>query len=289
MAKKLRGAEPEQAATRIKALLVSAAGIGKTTAAIQMPRPYIIDCERGTVHYGDVIKERGGAVLHTTSMDEVIEEVRVLASTDHDYRTLVIDPFTPLYDTELEVGESKVGSDFGRHYGYAQKGCKRLYNLCSQLDMNVIFTAHNKRQYGDQMKVIGDTFDGWKKLDFLFDLVFFLERDATGRRIATVGKTRLTKQFPDQSKFEWSFDNLAERYGREKLEAKAKAVSLADPALVAQFEGLLAKLSEDDRKALKIDRALKEYESIADMPAERIAKGVEIITKHLDRPAPAAV
>jgi hypothetical protein len=277
----LRGKKPEQRVPRLKALLAGEAGAGKTMASIQMPRPYIIDCEDGTAHYSSIIEEKGGLVFQTNSIEEVISEVRTLMSTKHDFLTLIIDPFTALWDTELEAGEKAVGSDFGRHFGYANKASKRLYHLLTELDMNVIMTAHAKNEYGDNMKVIGKTFEGWKKLDYLFDLFFFLERDkATGKRIATVRKTRI-EAFPDQSRFEWSYNALSERYGREKLERRAASVELADDALIAAFTAAYGQLSEAEIKRLKIDKVVTSAADIADLPRARVEKGLEVIRNYL--------
>ena len=277
----LRGKKPEETTPRLKALLAGEAGAGKTTAAIQMPKPYVIDCENGAAHYGDIIEKKGGVVFATNSIEEVITEVRALMSEEHDYRTLIIDPFSALYDTALEEGERVVGSDFGRHYGHAGKASKRLYHLITQLDMNVIMTAHSKNEYGDNMKVIGKTFDAWKKLDYLFDLFFFLERDrATGKRIATVRKTRVA-QFEDQSRFEWSYDALAERYGREKLERSAAVIDLAGPDLVEAFAAAYAQLTDTDIKRLKLDKVVSNAAEAADLPRARVEKGLEVIRNYL--------
>jgi hypothetical protein len=43
----LRGSIPKPEDKRLKAMFFGAAGVGKTTAAIQFPAPYLIDTERG--------------------------------------------------------------------------------------------------------------------------------------------------------------------------------------------------------------------------------------------------
>lgn len=54
---------------------------------------------------------------------------------------------------------------------------KHLLDLLIRLDMNVIITAHAKNEYGDGMKVIGETYDCYKKLDYLFDLVIQIQKE----------------------------------------------------------------------------------------------------------------
>lgn len=281
----LRGKKPEESIPRLKALMFGPAGVGKTTAAIQMPRPYVIDAEGGARHYGKIIEDKGGVVFATNSIEEVITEVRALMTEKHDFLTLCIDPFTSLYELELEAGEKKVGADFGRHYSYAAKSAKRLYHLLAEIDLNVIVTAHSKNEYGDNMKVTGVTFDGWKRLDYLFDLVFALERDrASGKRIATVRKTRI-EAFEDQSRFEWSYNALAERYGRDKLERKSATIELPDAKLVAEFSAAYGRLSEAEIKRLKIDKVVASLDDVADLPRARVLKGLEVITNYLNQGA----
>src|SRR5579864_6615691 len=115
----LRGKKPEKVEKRLKALFYGMAGVGKTTAAIQFPKPYLIDTEKGAENdqYVEILKSKEGAIFSTTDFFELIEEVKALLTTKHDYKTLIIDPLTVLYNTLLEQAEKKVGSEFGRHYG----------------------------------------------------------------------------------------------------------------------------------------------------------------------------
>jgi len=151
----LRAKQPEDIPKRLKMLMFGPPGIGKTYAGIQMPRPYIIDCERGTDHYADCINESGGVVFHAVAMKEVIKEVKALRSETHEFITLLIDPVTTIFSDLVDEGESRVGTSMGAHYGYAGKVMKRLANLIYSLDMNVIMTAHGKPVYGESMKITG--------------------------------------------------------------------------------------------------------------------------------------
>lgn len=281
----LRGSQPKERKQRLKLLMFGPAGVGKTTAAIQMPKPYIIDTESGSNHYGDIIAKAGGVVFETSNYDDIIQEVRSLATEQHEYLTLVIDPVTTVYASLLDEGERKVGDTFGKHYAYANTRFKRLCNLLTAIDMNVIITSHEKDEYenvengkgGKEMTKVGKTFDAYKKLDYIFDLALQLDRDRkTRKRYATVTKTRLA-EFPDLDRFEWTYEAVRDRYGADKLEKGIEVIAFATPDQVQRFNFLLSQLSEEEQKRLKIDKALKDVEDISDMPADRIAKGIKLM------------
>lgn len=267
----LRAKKPEAVTKRLKLFMFGPAGVGKTTACCQLPKPYIIDGEKGTENYSELIQSVGGAVLQTTDMEEVIAEVKSLLTVQHEYKTLVVDPLTPIYNDLLDKCEGKVGADFGRHYGAANKYMKRLVNLLMALDMNVVITSHAKVEYGDNLKKLGFTFDCWKSADYIFDLVIELSKKGK-KRFGRVQKTRVAG-FPEDDIFEWSYEVLKERCGGT-LDLAANAVELASPEQVAQITELvgLVKLPEDTVekwfKKVSIDR-------FEDMPADAIVKCIE--------------
>src|SRR5678810_318522 len=94
----LRARKPEAVTKRLKLFMFGPAGVGKTTAAIQFPNCYIIDAERGSENYDKLITASGSAVFQTNDMNEVLAEVKALLTEKHEYRTLVIDPITTLYN-----------------------------------------------------------------------------------------------------------------------------------------------------------------------------------------------
>lgn len=274
----LRAKKPEAIQKRLKLFMYGPAGVGKTTAAIQFPSSYIIDCERGTENYAKLITASGSAVFQTTDMHDLIAEVKSLLTEKHDFRTLVIDPVTTLYNDLLDKCEQKVGADFGRHYGAANKEMKRLANLIMALDMNVVVTAHAKKEYGQNLAVLGQTFDGWKQLDYIFDLVIELGKKGK-KRFGKVVKSRV-ETFPDEDSFEWSYQAIKERYDIATLEKEAAPVSLAAPAQVSELKALLdaVRLPEGTVEKWLSKAGVETFE---DMPAETIAKCIEYTRNRL--------
>ena len=278
----LRAKKPEAVQKRLKLFMFGPAGVGKTSAAIQFPNSYIIDCERGTENYDKLVTASGSAVFQTTDIHDVIQEVKSLLTERHDYRTLVIDPITPVYNDLLDKCESRVGADFGRHYGAANKEMKRLANLIMALDMNVVITAHAKAEYGQNFAKLGYTFDGWRQLDYWFDLVIELQKKGK-KRMAKVTKTRI-EQFPDEDVFEWSYDAIRQRYDSSMLEKEAQVVELATPQQVREIKDLLSVVRLPDGVVEKwfAKAGVEEWE---DMPTIVLGKCIEFVKNRL----PAAV
>jgi len=272
----LKAKKPAVLESRLKALFYGNAGVGKTMAAIQFPKPYIIDTEGSTnkPQYVREIEKAGGAVLMTVDFDEMVNEVRELLTTKHEYKTLVIDSLTLLYNDLLEKAERKVGTEFGRHYGEANKRMKQLLNLLFRLDMNVIITSHSKNEYGQNLAVLGQTFDCYKKLDYLFDLVFEIQKRGT-TRIGVVKKSRI-ENLPDGEQFTFSYDEIANRYGRNVLERDAIAQELASDSEIRELTRLIDLIKVPEETYRKwLDKS--NSEKWEEMPRDAIQKCIDFL------------
>ncbi len=270
----LRAKKPEAIQKRLKALFYGAAGVGKTTAAIQFPKPYLIDTEKGAENdqYTKLLQKSGGVVFQTTDFSELMAEVKALLTEKHEYKTLIIDPLTTLYNDLLDKSALKNGTDFGRHYSDANKQIKHLINLLLRLDMNVIITSHAKNEYGQNMAVLGQTFDCYKKLDYLFDLVFEIQKRGK-ERVGMVKKSRIDS-FPDGEHFPFSYDEIAKRYGREILERDAVAQELADETQVKEIIRLIDLIKVPEEIYQKwLDKASSE--KWEEMPKDAIQKCID--------------
>lgn len=287
----LRGKKPETVEKRLKALFYGAAGVGKTTAAIQFPRPYLIDTERGAENeqYTKLLAESGGVIFQTHDFDELLNEIHSLLVEKHDFKTLIIDPLTTLYNDLLDVTAKELkekskdpdasGTEFGRHYSEANKRVKRLCNLLLRLDMNVIITSHAKNEYGKDMSVLGQTFDCYKKLDYLFDLVFEIQKRGT-QRMGIVKKSRVLS-FTDGEQFPFSYESIAEKYGRAILEKDAVPQPVATQEQADKLKRLvdLLKVPQDTVEKWLIKASSEKFE---EMPANAIQACIDSLTKKLN-------
>lgn len=270
----LRAKKPEAIQKRLKALFYGSAGVGKTTAAIQFPKPYLIDTEKGAENdqYTKILQKAGGVVFQTSDFNELMTEVKALLTEKHEYKTLIIDPLTTLYNDLLDKSAIKNGTEFGRHYSDANKQIKHLLNLLLRLDMNVIITSHAKNEYGQNLSVLGQTFDCYKKLDYLFDLVFEIQKRGKDR-VGLIKKSRI-EAFPDTEHFPFSYDEIAKRYGKEVLERDAIAQELAEESQVKELVRLIDLIKVPEEISQKwLDKSSSE--KWEEMPKDAIQKCID--------------
>jgi len=230
---------------RLKIFLWGDTGAGKTTTALQFPKPAVIDIEGGTELYGESFEF---GVLRTTGPDDVMAAVDWLASSEHPYRTLVIDPVTVYWDALqkkwsdifLRRNRGSKGYRF-EYYDLQPKDWlsikaefKELVRKLIALDMNVIVVARAKTRYKDGafMQAVGETFDGEKSLPYMFDIVLRMYLDEKGRHMAVALKDR-SNRLP-KGDFEVSYAVFEDVFGKKALTRKAKPVAEAAPAPPAE-------------------------------------------------------
>lgn len=270
----LRGVKAEETQQRLKVFFYGPAKVGKSTAAIQFPKPYWIDTEGSADKpiYVNLMKKSGGVVFQTQDFEEVVKEVRALMTEKHPYKTLIIDSFTILYNDLVDKYEAKIGNDFGRHITAANKRVKHLLNLLLRLDLNVIITSHSKNEYGTNMAVLGQTFDCYKKLDYLFDLIIEVQKRGK-ERVAYIKGTRFDC-FKEDEYFPFTYDEISSRYGKEVMEKEAV------PVKVAEFQQVMALMKLIDLLKIPeetIEKWLKKAnsEKLEDMTETDIQKCID--------------
>lgn len=278
----LKAKKPEIKNNRLKLFMYGNAKVGKTTVAIQFPKPYIIDTEGTTdkKKYVDLINSVDGDVLVTQDFDELVGQVKDLLTLSHDYKTLVIDSLTILYNDLLDKSALKHGTEFGRHYNEANRRMKQLVNLLLRLDMNVIITSHSKNEYGQNLAVLGQTFDCYKKLDYIFDLI--LEVQKRGKeRVAIVKGSRL-EEFPEDEIFPCNYAEFSKRYSAEALERNTIAENLATKEQVEQLRYLINLYREPEEIVQKwLDKAnASTFEEMNEEVIKKIILHMESKFKH---------
>lgn len=250
----LKAVQPQAVKNRKPKFLISGkSGVGKTMFALEFPTPYYIDVEEGAVREQYVKKLTGqggvyfGPAQGSRDIKTVIDELKSLATEKHDYKTLIIDSFSHLYNLAAAIAEEKVGNDFGKDKKEANRPTRQLIRWIENLDMTVILICHQKDKWerrNGQLVSTGTTFDGFDKLEYILDLWIEIEKIGQERSY-TVKKSRI-EEFPEGNVVPLDYARFSTLYGKEIIDRQAKPLSLATPDQVKEVEGLLAIVKVDD-------------------------------------------
>ena len=214
-------------ASRLKLYVYGESGTGKTVTALSFPSPAVIDTERGTNFYGN---EFNFDVEQTTDPVKILKLIEELIGDPQGYKSLIIDPFTNVYeailDRQIMYMRKKTGDKNydlkPLDYKSVKTQVRAMVQMLLALDMNIIVTAQSKLLYDSTdsnfMKVVGTQPDGPKNLPYMFDTVIELTIDEEGKRIAHVEKDRSNK-LPRE--FEFTYSKLVEYWGVEGFEREA--------------------------------------------------------------------
>ncbi len=248
----LKAKSPEAVVqSKPKFMISGESGVGKTFFALDFPKPYLIDCEGGAVReqYQEKLKKSGGVYFGKEEGSQdfraVIDEIKQLTSTKHEYKTLIIDSFTYLYMLEAAEAEAKGGSDFGRDKKMANIPTRQLISVLEKCDLNIILICHSKIKWERRGKDIidaGSTFDGYDKLEYILDLWCEIQK---GGKTFLVKKSRVASLKQGDS-YPLSYTEFAGLYGKEAVEREAVPVKLATAEEVSRLQTLVAGLKVDE-------------------------------------------
>lgn len=253
----LKARQPEEVKpSKPKFLISGESGIGKTMFALEFPKPYLIDTEQGATRpqYQEKLKKVGGAYFGKEEGSQdfaiVLEEVKALATTKHDYKTLIIDSFSYLYLLEAAQAELELGSDFGRDKREANKPTRQLIRWLEKIDMNVILICHSKAKWARKGKEVyqeGTTFDGYDKLEYILDLWIEIQK---GGKTFIVRKSRIDS-LPQDTSMPLSYQHFAELYGKEIVEGQATPAEMATKEQLIIINNLVGALNIDEEQIAK--------------------------------------
>jgi len=271
-----------------KIMLFGRAGCGKTWLSLAFPAPYFVDSEGGArlQQYTARLAASGGSYLGpddgATEFDVVLEQIKALCTERHQYKTLIIDSITKIYQSAISSEAERLGSKdaFGASKKPAIAAMRRLVNWAHRLDMNVVFCAHEATEWGatDGARAeIGKIPDAWEKLAYELDLVLRIEKHGKSYRTATVYKSRI-EGFPDGDRFDLQnkdgdvgYKSFAERYGVSYIDAASTPVELATDESIKTLLSLIEAVNMPAEKVEKIKEKAK-IDSWDELSAESCAK-----------------
>lgn len=286
-AKDPKAAEP----SKPKMLIFGKPGVGKTWGALDFPSCYYIDTEGGAdlAHYTDKLKKAGGVYMgpEDGSLDfaTIIEQFHDLATTKHSYKTVIVDSISKLFNTAIAIEAERLGEKdaFGASKKPAIAYMRRLVAWVNRLDMNVLFIAHSRSEWGVDAKgersEIGQTFDCWDKLEYELHLALEIYKQGPARK-ARIRKSRLTG-FPDAEVFDWSYATFATRYGKDIIEKAATTLTLATSEQVSEINRLLETVKIDPADVEKW-KTKAGAETFSEFTTEQASGIIVLLTKKLN-------
>jgi len=284
----LKGIKPEIVKARKPHIMLSGEpGTGKTYFSLNWPAPYFIDTESGATREQYVLRLREAKGLYfgpaqgSQDFQEVLGQIRELATTNHPYRTLVIDSFSKLYNIEAAAAEARIGSEFGKDKREADKPTRKLLTWLERLPMNVILICHQKDKWERRERELiyaGSTYDGYKKLHYELDL--WLQTKMVGtKRYATVAKSRIDA-FPVLTDINLDIDTFKKLYGASTVDEAVVPIKLATPDQLTEIKRIvdLLKISEED-----LDKWLTKAQAVEleDLSNDNATKFLEFLQKKL--------
>lgn len=280
----------------VKGICFGRPGSGKTWFTLQFPRAYYFDIEGGAL--GDQYRQRlldaGGVYLGREQgagdPEVIIDQLKALATEKHDYRTVILDSGSKLYQTELSGEQDRLGDKdaYGASKKLPVRTARRLGNVLTRLDMNVWIVAHESAEYGqvggkrEQIGVMPDLHD---KLIYDLNLTLQIVQTSKGNRRAIVHEKSRLMGFPGGDSFnvqvngnDVGYDEFAKRYGREYLEVEAKVEVLATPEQVAEIRRLLENVKVEDGWESKV-LTKAHAETWDELPTDKAQATIEFLKK----------
>jgi hypothetical protein len=272
-----------------KILAYGASGVGKTQFALDWPDVYFLDVEGGATQpeYREKLKASRGLYLGpdegAASFDVVLDQVKALATEEHDRRTLVIDSMTKLFANEIareaeRLTEAGKKNEFGADKKPAVNYMRQLVSWLTRMDMNVILICGEVAEWGKDANgdrtQIGSTFDCWPRLEYELDLAIQVVKLGNSR-YGKVRKSRIAA-FEHANTFDWSYDVFASMYGRDVVEESSGPLVCATPDQLTEINRLLGIVKLEDGT---VDKwlAVANVTAWDEMAADRAAKAIDYL------------
>ena len=257
---------------RAKILISGEPGSGKTYFSLQWPNVYFIDTEFGAEReqYQKKLIESKGVYLGrddgVNTFEEVIKEMKALATEKHEYKTIVIDSISHLYNAAAAVAEEKGGSEFGRDKKQANIPSRQLLRWIDIVPMNVVLIAHQKVDWSNKEQV-KTTYDFYDKAGYLIDI--WLEMK--GKNFI-VRKSRI-ESFQENLVFSREYSKFAELFGSDIINKDVEPIILATEEQVDRIMQLVQSLNISADEVEKLQKKF-DVDEWAELTQDQIAKGI---------------
>lgn len=278
----LRAKKPESQPNRFRAVIFGAPSAGKSHFVCNLPDVYYIDTENLQKYkkFRDMLDKNGGHIISLNDMNDIINEVKELLSTKHNYKTLVIDsisvPCGHLANLEVDrLVKASVkpieGTEFGSNVAKPKRLTYHLGMLLARLDMNVVVTAHEKAKFEGNHE-IGKLPDVSDKLAHLLGTTIHVQ-NAGGKRIGKVIKSRYDEiKDGEVISFENGYETLKKRFGEDVFSRESIVEKLSTKEQLSEFSRLinLCKITEETQQKWLTKFSSNSFDEISEVNAQKI-------------------
>jgi len=210
-----------------KYLFYGQPGAGKSTQASQFPDAFFIATEPGLNHLecATYLNDDGSTKVMKT-WDEFKDAVKTLLTSDHEYKTIVIDTVDNAFELCAQHIMKRLGikhesdEDFGKAYQVIGREFKSVIDFLAASNVGLIFTSHEKigqkEERGIKRMWIDNTLPTTckKYINGLVDFIFYFYLDDDENRwvrtrssLNIMAKDR-TGQLPETIKLDLKTNNL---------------------------------------------------------------------------------
>ena len=283
----------------LKGVLFGLPGSGKSWTALSFEKAYLIDVEHGASlpQYTEKLLQSGGAYMGpnegSTDFDTVISQIIALSTEPHNFRTVIIDSISKLFDLEVARETERLGSKvaFGNDKKPAVMKMRRLVSWIGRLPLNCWLICHETSSWGvdgtGQRSEIGKKPSIWDGLIYELDLCLQVRAHSAKRRDAVVFKSRLSG-FPindviilQENGKDVSYDAISSRYGKDYLEAIHNPITLATAEQTDILKKLFERLQLSDEQIGKA-LAKRGAESIEELNADEAESIIIELKKRIE-------
>jgi hypothetical protein len=227
-----------------------------------------------------MLDKNGGHIVSLNDMSDIINEVKELLSTKHNYKTLVIDsisvPCGHLANLEVDrLVKASVkpieGTEFGSNVAKPKRLTYHLGMLLARLDMNVIVTAHEKAKFEGAQEV-GKIPDVSDKLAYLLGTTIHIQ-NAGGKRIGRIIKSRYTELTDGESiNLDNGYETLKSRFGEDVFLREAILEKLCTKEQLSEISRLatLRRIPEETQQKWLTKFSSNSFQEISEINAQKI-------------------
>jgi hypothetical protein len=138
--------------TKYKFLIYGEPGAGKSTFASKFPDALFIPTEPGLnfLECHQILDDEGNPKIIRT-WDELCEVIKILCTTQHQFKTIVIDTidnafeFCSLHVLKSRKIEHEADEAFGKGWGMIKREFTKVINFLANSGFGVVFISHDKQ------------------------------------------------------------------------------------------------------------------------------------------------